>query len=170
LDWAPTYLVEKKGSTLTMAGWKVAGFEIAGIGGALLAGWFSDKVFKGRRGPVNVLFMFFLTLILIYFWKLPAGSTWMTGFALLAAGFLVYGPQMLVAVAAADVASKKAAATATGLTGTFGYLGSTVCGVGTGFLVDKYGWDGGFMFYIGCSITAMLLLLLTWSEKAKTVE
>lgn len=170
LDWTPTYLIEAKGSKLSLAGFQVAGFEIAGIFGAIAAGWASDKIFKGRRGPVNLSCMALLTIFLFWFWKLPAGHPWLEATALIMVGFLVYGPQMLVAVAAADAASKKAAATAIGLTGTFGYLGSTVCGVGTGLLVDRFGWNGGFIFYVACSIAATLLFLLTWKAKAKTVE
>ncbi|MBU1918230.1 MFS transporter, partial [bacterium] len=75
-----------------------------------------------------------------------------------------------VGVAAADFASKKAAATATGLTGTFGYLGSTVCGVGTGLIVDKWGWDGGFMFFIASAILGTLFFLLTWNHRSKTLD
>ncbi|MBU0505445.1 MAG: MFS transporter [bacterium] len=170
LDWAPTYLVEAKGSSLAGAGFKVAGFEIAGILGAIFAGWLSDKIFKGRRGPANVLFMIALIFFLVYFWKIPAGHAWLDAAALVAVGFLVYGPQMLVGVAAADFASKKAAATATGLTGTFGYLGSTVCGVGTGLIVDKWGWDGGFMFFIASAILGTLFFLLTWNHRSKTLD
>ena len=170
LDWAPTFLVEAKGSALGKAGLKVAGFEIAGILGALLAGWMSDKIFKGRRGPVNVICMALLIAVLFYFWKIPAGNEWLDGMALFAVGFLVYGPQMLVGVAAADFASKKAAATATGLTGTFGYLGSTVCGIGTGLIVDKWGWDGGFIFFIGSAAMGTILFLLTWNHRSKALE
>src|SRR3989338_2328210 len=161
LDWAPTFLVEEKGSNLAEAGFQVSGFELSGIVGAMAAGWFSDKIFKGRRGPVNVLFMVALIFFLFYFWKIPAGSQWLDAFALIAVGFLVYGPQMLVGVAAADFASKKAAATATGMTGTFGYLGSAVCGVGTGMIVDRWGWDGGFIFFISAAGIGTLLFLLT---------
>jgi len=170
LDWAPTYLVEVKGSKLGIAGFQVAGFEIAGIFGALAAGIISDKIFKGKRGPVNVLYMALLVFALFYFWKVPAGHPMLDYFALFAVGFLVYGPQMLVGVAAADVASKKAAGTATGLTGTFGYLGSTVCGVGTGIIVDKYGWNGGFVFYLAATVIAVVLFLFTWNAKAKIRE
>ncbi len=170
LDWAPTFLVEAKGSSLGHAGLKVAGFEIAGIFGALAAGWASDKIFKGRRGPANVLFMLALIFFLFYFWKIPAGNPLLDGAALIAVGFLVYGPQMLVGVAAADFASKKAAATATGLTGTFGYLGSAVCGVGTGLIVDRWGWDGGFIFFIGAAIIGTLFFLLTWTHRSPVLE
>ena len=110
------------------------------------------------------------TFCLVYFWKIPAGHEWLDALALFGVGFLVYGPQMLVGVAAADVASKKAAATATGLTGTFGYLGATVCGVGTGLIVDKWGWDGGFYFYIGSAIIAMVLFFLTVSARSEALE
>jgi sugar phosphate permease len=51
-------------------------------------------------------------------------------------GFLVYGPQLLVAVAAADFAAKAASSSAVGLTGFFGYMGASACGIGTGMLVD----------------------------------
>ncbi|MDO8643507.1 MAG: hypothetical protein Q7S00_00890, partial [bacterium] len=149
---------------------QVAGFELSGILGALAAGVLSDKVFKGRRGPANVLFMVALIFFLFYFWKIPAGNAWMDAIALLAVGFLVYGPQMLVGVAAADFASKKAAATATGMTGMFGYLGSTVCGVGTGMIVDRWGWDGGFIFFIASAVIGTFLFLLTWSQRSAALE
>ena len=166
LDWAPTYLVEVKGSSLGNSGLKVAGFEVAGILGALSAGWISDKIFKGRRGPVNVIFMLLLVFFMVEFWMIPPGHPWLDAMALVAVGFVVYGPQMLVAVAAADFASKKAAATATGMTGTFGYLGSALCGVGTGMIVDQWGWNGGFIFFIGSAVIGTLLFLLTWSHRS----
>ena len=43
--------------------------------------------------------------------------------ALVAIGFLIYGPVMLIGLHALDLAPKKAAGTAAGLTGFFGYLG-----------------------------------------------
>ncbi|MBF0103867.1 MAG: MFS transporter [Deltaproteobacteria bacterium] len=170
LDWAPTFLVEAKKSSLAVAGVNVASFEIAGIIGAILAGWLSDKVFKGRRGPANVLFMVALIFCVVYFWMIPPGYPLLDATALIAIGFFVYGPQMLVGVAAADFASKKASATATGLTGTFGYLGSTVCGVGTGAIVDKWGWNGGFIFFIMCAVIGTFLFALTWKQRSKTLE
>lgn len=170
MDWAPTFLVEAKGSSLGKAGFQVAAFEIAGIFGALGAGMLSDKVFGGRRGPVSVLFMAVLVLFLFYFWWVPPGHPFLDAMALVAVGFLVYGPQMLVGVSAADFASKKAVAAATGLTGTFGYMGSAVCGVGVGFIVDNWGWDGGFMFFIASAIIGMFCFMLTWNAKAKVLE
>ena len=55
--------------------------------------------------------------------------------------------------------------TATGLTGTFGYLGSSVCGVGTGAIVDRWGWTGGFIFFLTAAVLAALFFLLTWNAR-----
>jgi len=170
LDWAPTFLVEAKGSSLGGAGFQVAAFEIAGIFGAICAGMISDRVFKGRRGPVNVMFMGVLALFLFYFWWVPPGHAVLDALALVAVGFLVYGPQMLVGVSAADFASKKAVGTATGLTGTFGYLGSSVCGVGVGVIVDRWGWDGGFIFFISSAVVGMFFFMLTWNARARSLD
>ncbi len=170
LDWAPTFLVEAKHSSIINAGINVAGFEIAGIVGALAAGWISDVLFKGRRGPVNVIFMVLLIFAMVELWLVPPGHPMLDGAFLVAVGFLVYGPQMLVGVSAADFASKKAASTATGMTGTFGYLGSALCGIGTGVIVDKWGWDGGFIFFILSAIIGLFLFLFTWSHRAASLE
>jgi OPA family glycerol-3-phosphate transporter-like MFS transporter/OPA family sugar phosphate sensor protein UhpC-like MFS transporter len=83
-----------------------------------------------------------------------------------ALGFLVYGPQMLVAVAAADFATKVASSSAVGLTGLFGYLGASVCAFVTGRLVDKVGWNAAVWFYAGSAVVGCLLLLPTWGKRS----
>lgn len=161
-DWAPTFLKEVKGSSLAMAGWQTAAFEIAGAFGGIFAGWASDHVFHGRRAPVSFLYMLALLFVLLYFWKIPAGNQLLDALALFGIGFLVYGPQVLVGVAAADYASKKAVGAATGMTGTFGYMGAAVCGVGIGYTVDNWGWDGGFWFFIVAAVLGAFFFALTW--------
>lgn len=79
-----------------------------------------------------------------------------------ALGFFVHGPQLLIAVAAADFATKAAASSAVGLTGLFGYLGASVCGVATGMLADRYGWDGVLWFYGVSAVIGAVLLATTW--------
>ena len=88
----------------------------------------------------------------------------------IALGFLVYGPQMLVAVAAADFATKAASSTAVGLTGLFGYIGASVCGVTTGYLVDHYGWNGAIWFYAGSATIGALLLATTWWQVSPVIK
>lgn len=170
LDWAPTFLTEAKGSDLTEAGLQTAAFEIAGILGAMLAGRLSDTIFRGRRGPVAVGSMLLLMVCLVGLWRVPAGHPWLNAGLLVAIGFFVYGPQMLVGVAAADFSTNEAVATATGLTGLFGYVGSAVCGVGTGLIADNYGWDGGFVFFIAASLMGTLFFALIWNKRSRMLE
>ena len=129
-SWGPKYLQESKGFTIGQSSQAGAAFEIVGIFGAYGAGWLSDRTFRGRRGPVSVIFMLLLTATVLGLLRVPAGNfPAMVGvFSLL--GFFVYGPQLLVAVAAADFATKQASATAVGLTGLFGYIGASVCSGG----------------------------------------
>ncbi|OFZ81525.1 MAG: hypothetical protein A2583_04045 [Bdellovibrionales bacterium RIFOXYD1_FULL_53_11] len=170
MDWAPTFLVEVKQSSIANASIKAAGFEFLGIGGAVLAGWLSDKYFRGRRYLVNVIYMALLAFAVVEFWLIPPGHPVLDALALGAVGFLVYGPQMLVGVCAADAASKHASATATGFTGMFGYLGSIVSGVGTGYVVDHFGWSGGFMLFIASAVIGCVCFLATGDNKLKKLK
>ena len=165
LDWAPKYLVEAKGFTLNDAGVSLSVFEIAGIFGAYAAGWISDKL-DGRRGPVSVFFMLLLLVAVMLMFFVPAGQRLTMAALFGALGFFVYGPQMLVAVAAADFATKAASSSAVGLTGLLGYLGASVCGVGTGLLVDAFGWNGAIGLYAVSALIGCALLTLTWSQTA----
>ena len=55
LDWAVTMLNQSKGVTLVNAGLIVAGFEVAGVVGALGAGWLTDRLFGGRGARTSVV-------------------------------------------------------------------------------------------------------------------
>jgi OPA family glycerol-3-phosphate transporter-like MFS transporter len=162
LDWAPTYLGEVKRFSFEDTGWAYAFYEFAGIPGTLLAGWMSDKVFNGRRAPASILFMLATTVCVIVYWLNPAGHPRIDMAMLIGIGFFVYGPVMLIGVHALDLAPKKAAGTAAGFTGLFGYVGGAVgASVIIGYVVDASGWNAGFALIIGACITSMILLALT---------
>ena len=106
----------------------------------------SDKMFQGRRAPAGILFMVLVTLAVLVYWFNPAGNPTIDMMALVAIGFLIYGPVMLIGLYALELAPKKAAGTAAGFTGLFGYLGGAVAANAMlGYTVDHFGWDGGFM-------------------------
>lgn len=170
MDWAPTFLVESRGSSLASAGLKTAGFELAGMAGSIGMGWLSDTLFKGLRGRLAAISMLALAIALFGLWWLPPTHPILDTVLLIAAGMLVYGPQVIVPVAAADFASKQAACTATGLTGASGYVGAALTGVGTGVVVDTWGWSGGFLFFIGASVIGALLFALLWNRRAAQVS
>jgi len=170
LDWAPSFLKEHKGLSIIAAGNTTAIFEIAGIVGAIAAGWLSDTVFKGRRGRVSVIFMLMLVFCVFAILFIPSNSAYMMSVVLFGVGFFVHGPMLLVAVAAADFATKKAAATAVGLTGLFGYIGAFIAAYGTGLISERWGWDYVIYFYMASAFIGTVLLLFTWNSRAPLLE
>ncbi len=162
-DWGPTFLKEAKGMTLVNAGWMVALFEGSGVIGMLAAGWITDRYFNGRGAKVSAICMVFAGLSLLAFRAIPAGNMLLTTLAMMAAGFFIYGPQALIGIAVANLATKKAAATAVGLTGVFGYASTTLSGWGLGWLVEHYGWDRAFLGLLIVTGIGLILFLLAWS-------
>ena len=159
LDWAPVYLSEAKGFSVDKSSWAYFLYEWAGIPGTLLCGWISDKLFKGRRAPAGILFMVLVMIAVLVYWLNPAGNPAVDMMALVAIGFLIYGPVMLIGLYALELAPKKAAGTAAGLTGLFGYLGGAVAANAIlGYTVDHFGWDGGFIILVGSCVAALLCL------------
>ena len=170
MTWAPTFLSEFKGSSLKQAGWQTAMFDITGMFGGLIAGYLSDKLFEGRRGRVGFLYMVVLSLSILFLWKAPIDQKWQHFLGMMLIGFLVTGPQILVGVAAADFASKLAAGAASGLTGTVGYFGTAVTGVGVGLVVDNSGWDSAFACITVCALLSAFFFALTWNHRAKVLD
>jgi OPA family glycerol-3-phosphate transporter-like MFS transporter len=162
LDWAPTYLGEVKHFTFEDSGFAYMAYEFAGIPGTLLAGWMSDRVFGGRRAPASILFMLATLICVLIYWLNPPGNPGVDKAMLIGIGFCIYGPVMLIGVHALDLAPKKAAGTAAGFTGLFGYVGGAVsASVIIGIVVDMAGWDAGFSLIVGACVVAMILLALT---------
>lgn len=163
LDWGPTFLSQEKGYDLSHASWMTAGFEIAGLVGSLIAGIITDKFFRKQRAPICVAYMIGTGVSILILWKLPAGTFIYDAIVLCAVGFMIYGPQFLVGVMTADIVTKRAAATAIGLTGLFGYGSSLVYGWGLGLVVDKYGWDAGFLLLAGIAFVGAVFFALCWN-------
>jgi len=166
LDWAPLYLEESKGFSIKESGWAYLAYEWAGIPGTLLCGYLSDKVFKGKRAPVSIIYMILVMAAVFMYWT--SDSLTAISIALVCIGFLIYGPVMLIGVHALDLVPKKAAGTAAGLTGLFGYLGGALfANIAMGIVVDNYGWDGGFLVLLGACVLAIILISLSWRLEKK---
>jgi len=168
LNWAPTYLTAAKQCPADLARGNFFIYEWAGIPGTLLAGWASDKWFGGRRGPISVIYMVLVSVAVYVYWKNPAGHFLVDSISLFVIGFLIYGPIMLIGVSAVDLVPKKAAGTAAGFTGFFGYMfGAVIAEVGMGKIMDKYGWDGGFKLLLASCLIAIILFAMTWKTHHK---
>ena len=168
LDWAPVYLKEAKGFEVDKSSMAYFLYEWAGIPGTLLCGWMSDRFFAARRAPAGILFMALVGVALMVYRFNPEGNPTVDMIALVAIGFLIYGPVMLIGLYALELVPKKAAGTAAGLTGLFGYLGGAVAAnVLLGHTVDRFGWDGGFaLLGAGCVLAIVFLLIAYLGERA----
>lgn len=174
LDWGPTFLKEARGMSLSGAGWTVAVFEIFGIIGMLVGGYVTDRLFKSKAHRTCVFCMIGVAIFMTMFLLLPRGTNPTLMIIVLAmAGFFIYGPQALIGIAAANQATNRAAATANGLVGMFGYASGLVSGIGVGFFVDMMNkvnpaksWDYVFTGMIGIALLGMVVFLLMWNAKA----
>jgi MFS transporter, OPA family, glycerol-3-phosphate transporter len=162
LDWAPTYLKEVKHFSVSKSSWAYFFYEWAGIPGTLLCGWMSDKFFKGNRATTGVVFMILVTIATLVYWLNPAGNPTVDMAALIAIGFLIYGPVMLIGLYALELAPKKAAGTAAGFTGLFGYLGGTRApNAIVGYTGYAFRRDRRLLLPIGSCVASVILFMLT---------
>ncbi|MBO5635641.1 MAG: MFS transporter [Bacteroidales bacterium] len=165
LDWAPKILTDK-GIDLTSTGWAYFAYEFAAIPGTLFCGWLSDKVFSGRRALPTMLFMALVAVAIFIYWKNLDNLTVIIA-CLIAIGFFIYGPVMLIGVQALDLAPKNAAGTAAGLTGFLGYvLGTAVlANILVGFVMRSGGLDTVFIMFLAACVISIIFMGLTYKAE-----
>ena len=167
LDWAPTILTEK-GIDLKDTGWAYFAYEIAAIPGTLICGWLSDHLFHGRRAMPTVIFMLLVAVFIVIYWQ-NIDNINVVIICLIAIGFFIYGPVMLIGVQSLDLAPKNAAGTAAGLTGFMGYvLGTAVlANVVIGYVAQHWGWNSTFILLVVSCFASIALMMLTHRAEMK---
>ena len=78
ISWLPIYLLTVKHFSKEQMSVAFLFFEWAAIPSTLLAGWLSDKLFKGRRMPLAMICMALIFICLIGYWK--SESLFISGF------------------------------------------------------------------------------------------
>ena len=160
-DWLVKYLVEVKGDSLTLASSKLSSLALIGAFGAIGAGVISDKVYRGNRTPVNIIFLICLVISLIAF-ATNTNSTLDFVYAAMI-GVFTAGPQLLIGgICAVESSSKKVASASIGFTGVFGYLGAVLSSSGTGYMIDTFGWNGAIAFWVFSSAICIVLCCAMW--------
>ena len=167
VNWIPTYLETAKGFSFQESSIAWSLYEYAAIPGTIACGWMSDRVFKSRRAPATMLFMALTLVAVVVYWLNMKGPLWIDYAALIAIGFLIYGPIMIIGLHALDLVPKKAAGTAAGFTGFFGYVfGSAIAGTGVGWIADNWGWNGVFITMVACCILTIVFAAFTLGHRA----
>lgn len=168
-DWTALFLIEAKGYSQIGASGCVSIFEVGGLVGSLFAGWASDRLLGARRGPVNVAFAIGMFVTIGAFWYVPEGYPWIDSMAMFMIGFMIFGPQMLIGLVAAELSHKKAAATSSGFVGLFAYVGAACAGYPLGKIAQDWGWNGFFWAMVVCCAVSALLLIPMWNVKERKV-
>jgi len=166
--WSIMFLIEHRGHSHFVSSWGYAFFELGGFFGNLTAGWASDYLFRARRGPVNALFSLGAFASIFVLWFFPEGLLYIDYLFFFFMGFFIFGPQMLIGVAAAELSHKKAVATATGFIGWIAYIGAAVAGGPLGHVVDIWGWQGFLGTVTLGSLFAAVLLVPLWSVQPRS--
>lgn len=169
VNWIPTYLETSKGFSFKEASVAWSLYEFAAIPGTIGCGWISDRVFHSRRAPATMLFMGLTLVAVVVYWLNINGPLWIDYAALIAIGFLIYGPIMIIGLHALDLVPKKAAGTAAGFTGFFGYVfGSAIAGRGVGWIADTWGWNAVFATMVVCCLLTIVFSAMTLGHTAES--
>lgn len=164
--WAPTFILETHGVPLGVATWAASMLPLGGVLGSFAAGWVTDTYLASRRAPVAVTMLASLGLLLTLFYQ-ASSMDWLTSLFLLAtAGFLLYGPHVLmVTTIPIDYASKQGAGVLAGIIDGIAYIGVAFADSFTGWLVDAGGWDAAVTFWVASAFAAALLMLTLWRDR-----
>ncbi len=162
LNWSSYYLHDVKGMSKAGGLLGFALFELPAIPGTILIGWITDKYFKGRRAPMGVICMALVFVGIIFYWQATSPVALLCSLACI--GFLIYGPVALIGILALDLVPKKAAGTAAGFTGLFGYfLGTVAAEALLGTIAKNWGWDYVFITLLVVCVLAIIMLSFSWN-------
>ncbi len=161
-SWSHVFLQEFRGISNFESAFRVSGLEIGGLLGSLVSGWASDKMMRGRRIPVIVMWLIGVIASVCAFWFVPAPWRYVHWLAVFSIGFFIYGPQMLVGLAGAEIVDRSAVSSTIGLLGWIAYAGAAVSGYPLTKFIGVYGWGAYFVALLSFAAMAVLLLLPMW--------
>ena len=163
--WTPV-VFESYGMTLDSAAQCIVALEIGALLGSLCAGFVSDIVFRGRRGPVMVLFSALCTPVGIAIGYVLEGSLtslpYLTSssqilFVLfLAIGFFSFPPHMLTGLVARELSPTNMRSAAGCVAKGAAQIGAVFAGWPLQRLSSEYGWKCMSYSISLCGVLAMI--------------
>lgn len=168
MNWSVQYMAEFHGRSIKDSVLTAIMIPLAGCLGAVSAGWVSDAFFGRRRAPVCVVMLLGLAATCWAMTLVPQGG-WPAATVLLGlAGFMIYGPDVLIGGAAAvDLSHPKAASIATGFTMCVGALGAIFSGAGIGYLKDLAHGNWSLIFHVLAAMPLLpaILMVFIWNAQ-----
>jgi OPA family sugar phosphate sensor protein UhpC-like MFS transporter len=176
-SWGILYLQEGRGYSLVESGTLLMVNTMAGLVGCVLFGYISDKAFKARRPPANLLFAIveIVALLLIFFGPQNTATLYFA--------FILYGIGLnglvtsLGGLFGADIVPKRAVGAVMGFVGIFSYVGAGIQENISGYLIQRgttmvdgtrvYDFSDVIWFWLGASLLSMLLAATLWRVRLR---
>ena len=167
-QWFPRYMQEVQHLELSNPIFQKNALAIvaAGIAGAFIAGFASDKLFSHRRPPVAFVGYMLQIASLAIVWRAPSIGAVIAAFIVNSMAISMVH-SMLSGTASMDFGGKRAAATAAGMFDGMQYIGGSFVGYGMGWLLDKHGWGTWGPSMIGFAAVGAVLMLVLWNARPR---
>ena len=163
-EWGVLFLQKGKGYSLSSATQIIAFSEIFGIAGTVLAGWLSDRVFKGNRF-IPVMISGIICLASLGAFLLTGGSyglniVWVAVFSL-SIGVVYCTVAGLMAL---DIVPRKATGAALGMVGLASYGAAGLQNLVSGFMIGAGGYDFKpvSVFWLVSCLLSFMIPVLSW--------
>ena len=159
-SWAPYLLQQHYGMTGSDAGYISITFDASGFAGVLALGHLSDRLFRGRRVGISMLFVLAMTLSCVALYLFGGTSILLFTVCMGMIGYTLYGPDaILTSAGAIDVGSKAGATRAAGIINGMGSIGA----VAQEFLLGRLlsgtpNLDGVFLLLLISAVGAAMCL------------
>lgn len=181
--WGVLFLQKAKGFSLENATQIIAFSAALGVAGTVMAGWLSDKVFKGNRTRPAFL-SGLLGLISISLFLLTGGGYMLNVLYVslfsLAVGVLYCIVAGLMAV---DIVPRKATGAALGIVGISSYVAAGIQDIASGYLIQgntdadisgivaaSYDFLPVSIFWIAATAVAFILPVLNWKKMENKIH
>ncbi len=178
--WGVLFLQKARGFELAEASQVIAFSAVFGILGTVLAGWLSDKVFRGDRVKPAVLSGIISTSSLILFLFVGGGyilNIFYVSLFSLAVGVLYCIVAGLMAV---DIVPRKATGAALGVVGISSYAAAGLQDITSGLLIqyntttaggiDMYDFGPVSWFWVGAALISFVLPVLNWKKMKNKIN
>ena len=172
--WGILFLQKSRDFDLAEASQIIAFSSVFGIVGTVLAGWLSDRIFKGDRVKPAILSGIISTSSLILFLFVGGGfilNIFYVSLFSLSVGVLYCIVAGLMAV---DIVPRKATGAALGIVGISSYVAAGIQDITSGYLiqgfmtkvdgVDVYDFGPVSWFWVAASVVSFLLPVLNWKK------
>ena len=169
-NWGVLFLQKSKGFSIESGATVIGVSEAFGIAGTILAGWLSDKVFKGNRATPVILsgLICFLSLGLFLFTGGgPFLNTLYVSLYSLSIG-VVYC--IVAGLMALDIVPRKATGAALGIVGISSYVAAGIQDIASGFIIQgsasagtaEFNFTSVSLFWLSACLISFILPVIGW--------